>query len=286
MITTVKFIRDDSKTFTLGGRYSDTASWGITKISGLTTVSNSISSETPAVGDGCDVVAERIEARNIDIQANVKNQKNNGIERSKAMSFFNSKHHFIVYVTSDNTTRWISAKIEKFDCPEQTPKKNVYMSLALKCSNPYFNSNDNYGKNIASITGMFGFPYISPAGKGFNVGVYNFAKEVEIENTGDVDTYATIIINATGEVENPKIKQNDVYIRVIDNLVSGDTIEIDLVENTITKNGMNCIGKVDRTSSFTDMVLTPGCNLISFDADNGDGNMEVVLYYNMRYLGV
>jgi hypothetical protein len=59
-----------------------------------------------------------------------------------------------------------------------------------------------------------------------------------------------------------------------------------MVENTITKNGENCIGKVDRTSSFSGMVLKSGDNEVSFEADEGDANMKVVLYYNMRYMGI
>lgn len=281
----VKFIRDDSKTFTLGGSYSDAASWGITSIDGLSVIQNNISSENLAYGDGEDIVAERIKARPIDIVANVKNQKNNSVERNKAISFFNAKHSFSLYITRNGVTKWIVAKIEKFSCPDLTLGKNVSIKLALKCPDPFFYSKDNYGKNIAAVTGGFGFPYISPINVGFRTGTYNFAKQVEIENTGDVDTYATIIIEANGEVENPKIMQNDVYIRLIDSLVSGDSVEVDLVANTIKKNGVNCIGKVDRKSSFSGMILGTGDNTISFGADNGDTNMRVVLYYNLKYLG-
>ena len=95
----------------------------------------------------------------------------------------------------------------------------------------------------------------------------------------------TIVIEARGEVENPKVIQNDAYIRLLDKLASGDKVEIDLVENTIKKNGENCIRLVDRTSSFSGMVLGVGNNTISFGADNGDRNMNVVVYYNLRYLG-
>lgn len=279
------FIRDDLKKFTLGGRYSDTASWGITKISGISDIEYEVSTEKNAVGDGETVTSVKLPKRNIDITAKIKNGLSNGIERSKVLSFFSSNHDFTLYIERDEHIRWIECIVQKVKCTDRALKAPLQLELALICPDPYFNSKDNYGKNIASVKPGFGFPYISLAGKGFNVGVYNFAKKVEVDNTGDDETYFTIRIEAFGNVINPKVMKDDAYIRLIDTLVSGDVIDIDLVENTIKKNGVNCIGKVDRTSSFSDMVMSVGDNTISFTADDGDTNMRVLIYYNLRYLG-
>lgn len=286
MIMQVKFVRDDGKIFLLGGSYKDSADWGITEISGTDTLENVMSTAVPAVGDGEEITGERIPARNIDILASVKDRKKNVEERSKALAFFNPKRNFTLYAGKGGITRWAVARLERFQCREAAPDRHVSMSIALKCADPYFYSVDDYGKNIASVTGCFGFPFISPIGKGFRVGVYNYAKVVQIENSGDVDTYIKIIITADGVVENPKIMLNGAYVRLMDVLVAGDMVEIDMVRNTIRKNGVNCIGKADRRSSFTGMVLRPGGNEVSFDADNGDTEMKVVVYYNLRYLGV
>ncbi|MCM1026528.1 MAG: phage tail family protein [Roseburia sp.] len=282
----IKIVRDDQRIFYLGGSYKDDASWGITEISGTDTIENVMTTVTPAVGDGDDITGERIPARNIDIFASVKNRRNNTAERRSALDFFNPKHSFTLYVTKGGVTRWCVAKLERFQCQEKAPDKHVAMNIAMRCQDPYFYSVDDYGKNIAAVTGCFGFPYVSPIGKGFRTGYYNFAKRVSIENDGDVETYVKIIVDATGRVKNPKILQNDVYIRLLDTLQEGDRLEIDMTKNTIRKNGANCIGKVDRLSSFTGMKLQPGDNEIAFDADDGDTNMKVFLYYNLRYLGV
>lgn len=282
----VKFIRDDLQVFILGGSYKDDAQWGIISISGIGTAENDITRESYAVGDGEEITSERIPARNIDISASVKNKSNNVTERRKALAFFTPKHSFTVYITKDAVTRWIVAKLEKFKCPAENIWKHVAINLALLCPDPFFKSYDNYGKNIAAVTGRFVFPCVSPIGTGLLVGTYNFAKQVEIENTGDVEAFSQIIIEANGVVENPKIMHNNAYIRLLDTLASGDRIEIDLVKNTIKKNGINCIGKVDRKSSFSEMYLGVGNNTVSFAADNGDTSMKVILYYNLRYLGV
>ncbi len=282
----VKFIRDDGKSFILGGSCRDDAAWGITYIAGTDTIENTLNTAVLAVGDGEEITGERIPSRNIDIEASVKDRRRNGEERRKALAFFNPKHSFTLYVTKGGVTRWTAAKQERFKCQEAPRDRHAAMSIALKCVDPYFYSVDDYGKNIAAVTGCFGFPYISPIGKGFRAGVYNFAKVVTVENTGDVETHMKITVTADGLVENPKILLNGAYVRLLDTMHAGDMVEIDMVKNTIRKNGLNCIGKVDRHSSFTGMVLLPGANEVSFDADNGDTNMKVVLYYSLRYLGV
>lgn len=282
----LKFIRDDKKIFTLGGSYKDTSSWGITKISGTGTISNDISKERFGDTDGEDVSGEYVPSRTIDITANVKSRSDNNSERQRAISFFNPKHSFKLYVTRDGVTRWINVKIEKFQCADENFSKLQTAKWALLCPDPYFYSVDNYGKNIGAIAGGFHFPYINQIGSAFIVGSYAFAKQVEIENIGDVDTYAVVRIESTGTVANPKIMNNGKYIRVIDVMEKGDCIEIDLLNNTIHKNGVNCIGKVDRSSSFTGMAVHPGDNTFSFSADSGETYMNVTLYYNLKYLGI
>ncbi len=281
----INFIRDDGQKFTLGGSRSDSAAWGITKVEGLGNAEYEISTEKNAVGDGDTITGCRLPARHIDLTANVKDVKNNRMEREKALTFFNPKYGFKMSVTRGGVSRWIPTRIEKRQCPDASPSNHVQLELALLCTDPLFYSADDFGKNIAAVTPGFGFPYISPIGKGFNVGIYNFAKLVEVENTGDAETYFTIRIEAFGDVENPKVVKDAAYIRLIDTLQAGDVVEVDMVANKIRKNGQNCIGKTDRTSSFSGMVLDVGDSIISFTADNGDTNMRVILYYYLRYTG-
>lgn len=282
----IKIIRQDRQQFMLGGSINDDAEWGIIKISGIGEYQNMMDTVVPAVRDGVDITHERVNARYIDITASVKRRREGATERRRALSFFNPKYEYTVYITKDEVTRWIPARIEQFQCPEQKAENHVSINLSLICADPYFYSVNNFGKDIAAITGCFGFPYISPITRGFRVGVYNFAKLVEIENQGDVETYARVVIKADGVVVNPKIMQNGAFIRLIDQLTAGDEVEMDMVNNTVKKNGNNCIAKMDRRSSFSGMALQLGNNEITFDADNGDVNMTVTVFYHHRYTGV
>lgn len=281
----IKIVRNDNNVFLMDGSINGPSDWGISKIEGLETIKNEISTEKKAIGDGDAITAERVPSRDIDIIANAKDKNSNNTLREKAISFFNPKYNFDVYITNVNKKVWIRAKLESFKCPPKS-KEAVELSLTLFCEDPYFSSVDNFGKNIASVNPMYHFPSISPIGSGFLCGVYNFAKQVQISNTGDADTYCHIVIKAKGSVINPKIIIGSSYVRVLKTLAENDVVDIDMVRNKITLNGVNCFRLLDRTSSFTDMIIKIGNNTVSFSADNGDTNMEVMVYYNLRYLGV
>ena len=220
----LRFVRDDGNSFILGGSYLDEASWGITKLEGVGMLQGEFTTESYADMDGSEITGERIPQRAVDVTANVKDARNNQIERRKVLSFFHPKRTYTMYVDRDGDIRWIVCKVEKLSCSEGAAGC-MELEMALK--------------NIAAVIPLFHFPYEVEIGEELAAGIYNFAKEVVVDNSGDAETYALIVIEARGEVENPKVIQNDAYIRLLDKLASGDKVEINLVENTIKKNGEN-----------------------------------------------
>lgn len=282
----IKFVRDDGLTFLMDGSYSGAAPWGILSHSGFGDVENEITTQKYASGDGEDVTGTYIPKRALDIKADVKITKNNAEERDYALSFFNPKHTFTVYPTHDGVTRWITALLQKRKCEPPSKGASAELELAMICPDPYFNSMDSYGKDIAAVTSGMVFPYISPVDVGFHTGYFMFSREVKILNNGDVATDLIIDIKADGEVVNPKITKDDAFIKLILTLAADDELLIDLKEGRISLNGVNCIGKVDRRSSFQGMKIEPGESTISFEAESGDTNMRVYLYYTPKYLGV
>lgn len=282
----IRFVREDGKEFLMDGSYGGPAPWGILSHSGFGDIENEITTEKYASGDGAEVTGEYIPQRPLDIKADVKDTRNNAEERANALSFFNPKYRFTVYPTNDGVTRWISAKLQKRKCEPPQLGENAELELAMICPDPYFNDMDSYGQDIAEKSGGLVFPYRSPVGVGFNTGYFMHSKAVSIVNEGHVNTDLIIDITAVGEVINPKIVKDDAYVRLKMTLTDGDVLRIDLQKGRITLNGDNCIGRIDRTSSFQDMKIEPGTSVISFDADSGDANMSIVLYYTPRYLGV
>ena len=77
----LRFVRDDGNSFILGGSYLDEASWGITKLEGVGMLQGEFTTESYADMDGSEITGERIPQRAVDVTANVKDARNNQIER-------------------------------------------------------------------------------------------------------------------------------------------------------------------------------------------------------------
>ena len=280
----IRIVREDSKEFNMDG-----TDWRIAELSGFGSFDNDITLIDNAIGDGGIYGSDRVAQKDRTIVAKSRNPVMNEILRKIALSFFNPKHMYKVYVTYMGVTRWCEGKIHKFDLPTSNIHTTMTLSITFLFANPYFKSYDNFGKNIAAITGMCAFPYMcsSTEGtpKGITGGVFNFAQKVVFENDGDVDTYCKAVFTSKGEVVNPKLLVNGNYVRVLDTMQSGDVIIIDFTKSppTVQKNGMNFIGHCDRTSAFDAMALIVGDSEVSFEADNGSNFLDVSIYYNKLY---
>ena len=282
----IRFLRSDGKDFNIDG-----TDWRILSngLEGFGTYENDITLIDNAVGDGGLIASDRIASKDRTIIARSRDPKWNETLRDKALSFFNSKFVFSVYLTYQGKTRWFEGKIYKFDLPTENVHRHMTMTITFLCPNPFLKSYDNFGKNIASVMGMCAFPYlcsVSPGTpRGITGGRFNFAQIIVLENDGDVETYCQAVFTAKGEVVNPKLTVNGKYVRVIDTMQLGDVIAIDFTKNppTVQKNGVNYIGHCDRTSAFDEMALRVGDSEISFDADTGSNLLDVSIYYNKLY---
>jgi hypothetical protein len=186
--------------------------------------------------------------------------------------------------------RMASLKEYRMAIPEPTDedyKLNVTMSF--KFGDPFLKSEDNFGKNIASLTPMFAFPWLSRMDKqnvyGTAVGIYNFEREVHLYNDGSYEAYPTIKITFKGIVTNPEIRINDGFIRVLGTFNSDDELVIDCSVSPmmVKNNGENILGKCDRESEFDNMNLQIGDNTLSFIAYSGSDDMNVFVYYYKPY---
>lgn len=281
----VRIIRDDGKEFLI-----DHTVWGIPSdgLTGFDSVENTIYTNELAVGDGSRYVGSRVAEKDRTITARLMDARQNEQQRAAVIAFFNPKRSYKVYVTYMGRTRWCQGYQYQFECPTQNVYRPITFTWTILCPMPYMMSVDNFGKNLAEILPLYTFPFQSIVGYGFGVGVFQYSKNVAVQNNGDVETYFRCVITAKGEVRNPKIMKGDKYVRIIDTLEVGDVYEIDFenVPTTIKKNGANAIGKVDRTSSLTDMAIDVGSGTFGFDADFGSTSMAVNIYRYERYTGI
>lgn len=279
---TVKIIREDQKEFTIDGNDWKIPSDGL---EGFGTFENDISMVDNAVGDGGIITSSRIAQKDRTITAKSRNPCLNDVLRRSAISFFNSKFTYRIFVTYMGITRWCEGKIYKFNLPNGNVHRTMDMTVTFLCPDPYLKSYEDFGKNIASVVGMIAFPYLCRKEQGITGGRFNFAKKVVLENDGDVETYCKAVFTAKGSVKNPKLIMDGAFVRIIDEMAEGDVIIIDFTSNppTVEKNGTNFIGHCDRRSSFDEMILKVGDTEISFDADDGSNLLDVSIYYNKLY---
>lgn len=235
--------------------------------------------------DGSRVTFRKIEPREITITGDVKKNDNEDINRQLLISFFNPKFDGELRVKRNSNEKKISYTVSSFRFTNKKMNEWLQFELILECANPYFESVDNYGKNIALITKQFAFPLVICPKK--IMGYKTFNNKVLLLNDGDCETGCEIRIKATaGTVSNPKIFLNDQFVAVNVDMVIGDELIINTNQRqkSIMLNGENIIQKIDRKSSFFN--LSVGDNTMTYESDEGYQDMEVNVYFYKKYLGV
>lgn len=282
----VRIVRSDNKEFFIDG-----TDWKIPSdgLDGFGLFENDISTVDHGAGDGGRITSRRIGVKDRTIEAKSRSIYMGEILRRTACSFFRPGDTYKIYVTYGGNTRWCEGVIQKFKLPAENIHKYMTLTVTFLCPDPYLRSYDDFGQDIAKMVSMCAFPFLCGIEDGLVKGVTGgrryFAEKVELDNDGDVEAYCKAVFKASGDVKNPKLIINDSYVRVIDDMESGDVIVMDFAERPpkITKNGVNCVGKCDRTSDFFGMILTVGNSMISYSADNGSNLLSVSVYYNKLY---
>lgn len=278
----VRFVRSDDREFTLNDNYWKIPSNGL---EGFGAFDNDISIVDNAVGDGGIISSHRVSQKDRTVTAISRNPHMAEILRNEATSFFNPKMTYKVYLTYMGRTRWAEGMVEKFHLSTENIHQPMTLTVTLLFADPYLRSYEDFGKDIALISPLAGFPYLCAVGRGAPTGAFNFASTVNLSNDGDVEAYCKVVMTANGPVTNPKIIINEHYVRVLDEMVEGDVIVMDFAANppTVRKNGVNYIGHCDRTSEFDQMGLIIGESTLQYDADNGTNMLSVSVYYNKLY---
>lgn len=278
----VKFTRDDGREFTLNNDNWKIPSDGL---EGFGDFSNDITIVDNGVGDGGVLSSRRVPQKDRTISAKSRNKYLAEVLRAEATSFFRPKSTYKVYLTYMGRTRWAEGVVEKFSISTNNIHQDMVLTVTLLFADPYLKSYEDFGQDIASIRGVAGFPYLCTVAQGAPTGVFNYATMVNISNDGDVEAYCRVVFRAKGTVLNPKLIINGHYVRVIDQMQDGDIIIMDFAASppTVKKNGVNFIGKCDRTSEFDKMVLAVGDSTLQYDADNGTNVLSVAVYFNKLY---
>ena len=280
----VRFVRDDGVAL-----LADETDWGVTAIDGAAAPVYAVYTEDNAAADGAAVIGKQVKARELQIDAATMSTAYNELLRGKALAFFNPKHTYKVYLTYMGRTRWIAGELLAFKAPNARIQQRQTFSAFFLCPGAYWQSVDDFGKDIAAETPRWGFPYMDNPTYGTLVSVYNFGRAVTFDYDGDVPAYPVYTLTASSEVLNPKITKDGAFVRLLLTMQAGDVIRITTApgQMRVTQDGQgNILQMVDRQSQISGLRMQPGTNTVRYEADYGDNALHVVINYNKQYLGV
>ena len=251
-------------------------SYAITGVTGLTPVAANINTSTAGIYDGETYNSARLGYRNIVITLYFTHdvEKN----RIKLYDYFQTKQFCTLYFSNDSRDVCISGYVETFECDLFSVSETAQISII--CPNPYFKSVSEIVNTGSAIISNFEFPTTAEN------------NSVIIPNSGDVPTGMDIVINFTGAVTNPVIRNaaTGEYFRLNREFVTGDVVTVN------TRNGeksvklthlgvdFNIINALDAGASW--LQLRRGNNTLYFNADSGVDHMTVEFKHTDLFAGV
>lgn len=167
------------------------------------------------------------------------------------------------------------------------------LHLEFTASDPYFYDVSDFGKNLAGIKPLFKFPYTVSKKHPLVTGYRLFSDRSIFVNAGDQPVGLKVVFQATrGDATNIKFTnlKTGKYLKINNlEMAQGDRVTISTLRGNksvfkYTKaTGLNesIFADVDRLSEF--FYLDVGDNLLKYEADTGQTNVDVYLYYTPIY---
>jgi len=280
----LRFINESGESFNIGTGYL----WRFQKagFDGFSEFSGSYSTSENSSRDGGNTDNIRLGAKDRTVKLAYLDWRDSEKARARWFRFFRYGEKYKVYITCENVTRWANATIKKMAMSEPTESDYLpKVTMTLHFDDPYWMSVEDFGRDLASITANFGFPWMCPVNKEIPVGIFNFDRSVTVLNDGEHLAYPVLTISFSDDVVDPIVSINDGFIKIIGTYSRDDKIVIDYTNNppTVRNNGENILGRCDRASKFEDMYILIGQNTVAFDAYSGNDDMSVVLKFNKLY---
>ncbi len=265
---------------------NDETDFNVIDIQGIEASSYTINT-TNSEQDGTTVTSVKIEPREITITGDIEKNGNEDKNRDYLIRFFNPKQQGEMFITRNNVERKIQYKVSSLDFATNIMYEYIDFTLILECvEEPYFSDAKNSGNYLTAISPQFTFPLAICPKK--IMGYKMFKPVMSLVNNGDKETGIEMIVTAKrGKMDNIKLTLNDnEYIKVNITLNQWDELRINTNprKKSVTLNGVNIINKIDRNSTFFN--LKTGKNVLKYECDNGDSNIDIDVQFYRKYLGV
>ncbi len=237
--------------------------------------------------DGATITSVKIEAREITITGDIEKNESELVNREKLIRFFNPKQEGEIIITRNNISRKIQYRVSSLDFVTNKMYECIDFTLVLESTEePYFSDAKNSGNYLTAISPQFTFPLVINPTK--IMGYRTFKPVMPLVNDGDKETGIEIIVTAKrGKMDNIKlILNNNEYIKVNVTLNQWDELRINTNprKKSVTLNGTNIINKIDRNSTFFNLKI--GKNILKYECENGNTNIDIDVQFYRKYLGV
>ena len=205
--------------------------------------------------------------------------------------FVNPTHEFKI-IRNDKAIKGYPTSTVRFSHNQTEAYAGLYkFMIDIYCPTPFWGDVSDTRALISYWTGDFKFP-LSITKPGIPMGHKNPELIVNVNNQGDIDTGMKIQFKALGSCNNPSLFNVNTreFIKINRNMVAGEiiTINTNYGEKKITRyldgDTSEFMNYLDLDSTF--LQLAPGDNLFRYDAETNLNNLQVVIDYNPRYLGV
>lgn len=266
---------------------STNPAYDVFKIDGLTPVDASLNFSELANFDGAIYNSGRLGKRNIVLYIKIHNPAEEN--RIGLYKYFPPKNQVRIYYKNDHRDVYIDGYVEKFEC--DLFSVNEFVQVSVLCPLPYWIDAEKTEINFNHIESLFEFPFaISEEG-------IEFSRIIK-DNTNYFNNSGTEIglliefTAKTNQILNPRFynRTTQKFFGVNFDMNDGDIIQISTFKGNkfvkLIRKGAesNIIDKRQAGSEW--LTLTPGTNELTFEADEGEINLDVKMTTYRYFEGV
>ena len=272
-----KFIREDGRVLELD------RPWGIIRstLEGLDWPDVDQETEPYAFKDGSYWTKNQAVKRVIAFEAVCREHDENFILRDMIGTFFNFSVLYELYINIDGKEAYSKGKITDFELPPGKENSIVRFSLEFTSTNPFLQSSSDFGRNLNEVYAKIHYPrhYLIDEKKPYSVRA--FAAQVNIVNTGVVETGFVATVLFAEDTSSFTLKNGaGQKLEITRSFTAGDLLQIDTSDGVARLNGTKFYKGISAESEF--FLLSPGVNALSYNAAAGESTMDINIYFRSQ----
>jgi hypothetical protein len=261
----------------------------LSNLEGQTENMNDISVTTTAGYDGGIVNSAQAQSRTMSLELLVKSGVNVELAKRHISQVIKPYETVTFTLEQENRTTIIQGTVERISMPRY--QNGIAFIADFLCTQPFWEDAKELYSILSDVTERHIFTaeedeLLCFPEEGIVFGEFNYERQKDVYNYGDVPIGMTIEIIAVNDVTNPIIYgENGTYIGVNTTMIANDKIVISTHKRkkTIYKNDVNILDTIMPGSTW--LQLNTGINTFNFNSDdNATDNCYFRILYKQRYV--